>query len=66
MLIRYCAATDKYYRGTGDKVSNHDSVLDGWESGVEHASEIFRKVENDWKMVSKLLKTNSLGCFSFV
>ena len=45
MRIEYNAATDEYSRGDGRE------VMKGWKSAVYSENNVFRKVENDWRMV---------------
>ncbi|XP_072139264.1 peptide-N(4)-(N-acetyl-beta-glucosaminyl)asparagine amidase [Mobula birostris] len=44
--LKYNAAEDHYVR-----VSNNNEVIKGWEKGVWKMDSVFRKVEQDWKMV---------------
>eukprot|EP00794_Sanderia_malayensis_P017673 gene17673-19435_t len=52
LCIRYCPAVDKYYRSSSkDQLDKPSSYVNGWQNGVENSENIFRKVEQDWKMV---------------
>ena len=44
--LKYSCVRDEYLR-----VSDNESVVSGWQSLVNEAVSVFRKVEHDWKMV---------------
>lgn len=46
MRIKYIPGLDQYQRGPGS-----ESVLSGWQNGVNTIHSIFRKEEKDWNMV---------------
>jgi len=50
MKVAYCAATDRYTRGTESDSAGTVSIQ-GWANGTARSNGIFRKVEHDWKMV---------------
>ena len=54
MKLAYCAATDRYTRGTESDSAGTVSIQ-GWENGTARSNGIFRKVEHDWKMVRILI-----------
>ena len=54
MKVVYCAATDKYTRGAESEAEGTVSIQ-GWENGTAGSNGIFRKVEQDWKMVKILV-----------
>lgn len=47
LRVRYCCASDKYFRGTEAEAS-----LQGWKSGAAAVNSVFRKCEHDWTPVS--------------
>ncbi|XP_031552876.1 peptide-N(4)-(N-acetyl-beta-glucosaminyl)asparagine amidase-like [Actinia tenebrosa] len=50
--IRYCPALDGYYRCPDNRISaDTSSDIAGWKNGASAVESVFRKVENDWKMV---------------
>lgn len=56
ILIKYSCALDKYELFLGTcKVKE----INNWDMGVFHKDNIFRKVENDWKMVYLCRKIGS-------
>jgi len=48
--VRYCCASDKYFRG-----SSTEAFLEGWESGAAEVNSVFRKYEYDWTTVCRYL-----------
>lgn len=48
--VRYCTATDTYYRSLDDVVSAGKYDVKGWRNGVYSMESMFRKEEEDWKM----------------
>ena len=55
LRARYCTATDTYYRSLADVVQPGEHDINGWKNGVHSVQTMFRKEEQDWRMVRPVL-----------
>ena len=49
--LRYCPSRDRYYRSRDTIAEDTAHDIEGWVAGTAAVDSVFRKVEQDWKMV---------------